>query len=359
MRIKKVLKLMRINHLDNLIVTDYKSIYYLTYILIKPNERFLGLLLKKNGEVYLINNELFPIDSNDIEIIWYNDKENPIEKLKPLLNENETLGIDKFMYSHFLLDMMRLKIAKFYVNGSIYVDSVRMIKSEDEIKKMRVASKINDDAMDILVKSLRIGITELECEEELKKIYKNLGGDDFSFTPIIAFGANGANPHHENTHTKLEVSQSIILDIGCMKNGYASDMTRTIFSGSKPHEHFQKVYDIVKKANEMAIEGVCENITFSQVDKKARDYITESGYGKYFTHRTGHSCGLEDHEYGDVSSVNEDIIQVGQCFSIEPGIYLPEEEIGVRIEDLVIITEDGCEVLNKYTKEIIVVPDEQ
>jgi Xaa-Pro dipeptidase len=94
------------------------------------------------------------------------------------------------------------------------------------------------------------------------------------------------------------------------------------------------------------------------VDLACRDYITEKGFGEYFTHRTGHSCGLEDHEWGDVSSVNEDIIEVGQCFSIEPGIYLADEGIGVRIEDLVLITEDGCEVLNSYTKDLIVVPME-
>lgn len=94
------------------------------------------------------------------------------------------------------------------------------------------------------------------------------------------------------------------------------------------------------------------------VDLAARNYIEEKGFGEYFTHRTGHSIGLEDHEFGDVSSVNTDIIKVGQCFSVEPGIYLPDENIGVRIEDLVLITEDGCEVLNDYTKELIVVPEE-
>ena len=96
----------------------------------------------------------------------------------------------------------------------------------------------------------------------------------------------------------------------------------------------------------------------SPVDLAARNYIEEKGFGEYFTHRTGHSIGLEDHEFGDVSSVNTDIIKVGQCFSVEPGIYLPDENIGVRIEDLVLITEDGCEVLNDYTKELIVVPEE-
>jgi possible xaa-pro dipeptidase (fragment) len=94
------------------------------------------------------------------------------------------------------------------------------------------------------------------------------------------------------------------------------------------------------------------------VDLACRNYIEEKGYGKYFTHRTGHSAGIEDHEVGDVSSVNEEIIEVGQCFSVEPGIYIPEENIGVRVEDLVIITEDGCHVLNHYTKDLLIVKED-
>ena len=116
--------------------------------------------------------------------------------------------------------------------------------------------------------------------------------------------------------------------------------------------------DIVVEANRRGIEAAKPGNRMCDVDLAARNYIEEKGFGEYFTHRTGHSIGLEDHEFGDVSSVNTDIIKVGQCFSVEPGIYLPDENIGVRIEDLVIITEDGCEVLNDFTKDLIVVPEE-
>ena len=115
----------------------------------------------------------------------------------------------------------------------------------------------------------------------------------------------------------------------------------------------------MKEAQRRGLEAARPGNRMCDVDAACRDYIEEKGFGKYFTHRTGHSIGMEDHEFGDVSSINEDIIQVGQCFSVEPGIYLPDEEIGVRIEDLVIITEDGCEVLNHFTKDLIIVPEEQ
>lgn len=134
-------------------------------------------------------------------------------------------------------------------------------------------------------------------------------------------------------------------------------MTRTVFIG-EVSDRAREIYEIVREANMRGIAAAKPGNRMCDVDLAARSYIEEKGYGQYFTHRTGHSIGLEDHEAGDVSSVNTDIIRPGQCFSVEPGIYLPDEEIGVRIEDLVLITEDGCEVLNHFTKDLIVVPQE-
>ena len=134
-------------------------------------------------------------------------------------------------------------------------------------------------------------------------------------------------------------------------------MTRTVFIG-EVSERQKEIYNIVLEANKRGIAAAKPGNKMSDVDKASRDYITEMGYGEYFTHRTGHSIGLEDHEVGDVSLVNDEVIEVGQCFSVEPGIYLYDEGIGVRVEDIVLITEDGCELLNNYPKDdIIVVPD--
>ena len=158
--------------------------------------------------------------------------------------------------------------------------------------------------------------------------------------------------------TKGKRGDSVVLDIGGVLDNYCSDMTRTVFIG-EVSDRAREVYEIVKEAQRRGLEAARPGNRMCDVDAACRDYIEEKGFGKYFTHRTGHSIGMEDHEFGDVSSINEDIIQVGQCFSVEPGIYLPDEEIGVRIEDLVIITEDGCEVLNHFTKDLIIVPEEQ
>ncbi|WP_074010971.1 M24 family metallopeptidase [Romboutsia timonensis] len=171
--------------------------------------------------------------------------------------------------------------------------------------------------------------------------------------PIIAYGANGADPHAHCGSAKLKEGDCVILDIGCIKDNYCSDMTRTVFYKSAP-EKAKEVFNIVLEANKRAIAMVKPGVRFCDIDNAAREYITEKGYGKYFTHRTGHSIGIETHDMGDVSSINTDILKPGMIFSVEPGIYLPGE-FGVRIEDLVLVTEDGHELLNKYNKELNII----
>ncbi len=231
-----------------------------------------------------------------------------------------------------------------------------MIKDEEEIAILRESSRLNDLVMDELIPWVGKGLSEKELNTKVREIYKKHGINEVSFDPITAYAKGAADPHHVTDDTKGKYGDCVILDIGGFYKNYASDMTRTVFIG-EVSERQKEIYDIVVEANLRGIAAAKPGNRMCDVDLAARNYIEEKGYGKYFTHRTGHSCGLEDHEFGDVSSVNEDIIKPGQCFSVEPGIYLPEEGIGVRIEDLVITTEDGCEVLNKYTKDLIVVPE--
>jgi Xaa-Pro dipeptidase len=195
------------------------------------------------------------------------------------------------------------------------------------------------------------GVTELEAAAKIEQFNKALGIETLSFTPIVCFGKNAAEPHHENDATILTEGMAIIIDMGGIADGYCSDMTRTFYKG-EPSEHFKTVYDIVKTANERAISKVKPGVKLSEIDAAARSYITEMGYGPYFTHRTGHGIGADVHEFPDVSAVSEIICQPGMTFSIEPGIYLPDA-FGIRIEDLVCVTETGCLILNKFSKNLI------
>lgn len=353
-RIEKLREIMKDNSLKQILVTDTPSIFYLTGRWIDAGERLLVLLVKESGTPLLFINELFPEKvSSDLQFVWTKDTTDSIGLLAEHIEEDEVLGIDKNWPSGFLLKLMGTLGTANFVNSSLLLDRIRAQKDEEEIEFMRAASKLNDDAMMMLIDSLDEDMTEKEMEDALKVIYDNLGADGFSFMPIIAYGKNGANPHHENSHRLLKKGDSIILDIGCRKDNYCADMTRTVFFG-EVSEKAREVYETVLEANMKAIEKVRPGVKFSEVDAAARNVIEEKGYGKFFTHRTGHSIGIEVHEYGDVSSANDEVLKPGMIFSVEPGIYL-EGELGVRIEDLILVTEDGYENLNHHSKELTII----
>ena len=354
-RIDNVIRKMKENNLKQIIVTSTASIYYLTGKWISSGERMIALYLNIDGKHKFIVNKLFPIEENiGVDIVWYTDNDDPVSVLGSIVEKNEELGVDKFWSAHFLIKLMNMNIISKFVNSSDIIDELRMRKDEEEKELMRKSSQINDSVMKRFWKEIKEGYTEKQCSRILAELYEEEGAQGFSFEPIVAFGANGADPHHECDNTKLKKGDSIVIDIGGLYNHYCSDMTRTVFFEEEPTKEKREVYEIVKNANLKAISKVKAGVKFSEIDAAARDYIIENGYGEYFTHRTGHSIGIEVHDKGDVSSVNNDEVQEGMIFSIEPGIYLTDK-IGVRIEDLVLVTKDGCEVLNSVSKEITII----
>lgn len=352
----KITEAMRKRGLKQILITDPSSIFYITGKWIHAGERMLALLIREDGKHRIFINRLFPVTEDlGIEKVWFNDTDDSLELIKNELINEEKLGVDKLWPSGFLIKLMEKNAASAYEISSDIVDYIRQRKDENEREKMRYASRLNDEAMEMLKTYLRDNndVSEEEAAKFLSSIYKDLGADGFSFEPIIAFGPNGADPHHGNDSTIAKKGDSVIIDIGCKKDSYCSDMTRTLFYREVSEEH-RKVYEICKNANLEGIKMVKPGNTFKMVDDATRKYIEDRGYGKYFTHRTGHSIGIDTHEFGDVSSVNEQILEEGMIFSVEPGIYLPGD-MGVRIEDLVLVTKDGCEVLNSVSKEIEII----
>lgn len=353
-RLEAVLSKMKENNIPQILVTDPTSIFYLTGKMIHPGKRLLALYLSTDNNHKLFVNELFPVTEDlGIEKVWFNDTQDGVQIIAENINNNETLGIDKTWPAKFLLHLMKLNGAKDYIDSSFIIDTLRMCKDEEEKELMRAASRINDAAMAKLQETLTKDLTEKQMVGELANIYDELGAQGFSFSPIVAYGANGSEPHASSGNSSLKVGDCIILDIGCKKDNYCSDMTRTVFYKEAPAKA-REVFEIVLEANKRAISMVKPGVRFCDIDDAARSYITEKGYGKYFTHRTGHSIGLETHDMGDVSSINTDVLKPGMIFSVEPGIYLPGE-FGVRIEDLILVTEDGYENLNKHTKELNII----
>ena len=340
--------------IGQLFITDPAAFTYLSGEAFFSGERMVGLLLQDDAQPIVLINELFTLQDTDGVIVYtHSDTDDPMAQLAALLKDNTVLGVDKNMTAGFLLKLMEHWNGKI-INGSAAVDIVRQLKDADEQQKMIAVSAINDRVIEALICCVSKDKTELELAADCSSLQKQFGCDCDSFSPIIGFGANGADPHHETDESRGKRGDSVILDIGGKLNGYCSDMTRTVFLGEVSEEG-RKVYDIVLEANKRGIAAAKPGARFCDVDNAARSYITELGYGPYFTHRTGHSIGTDVHEAGDVSGSNTDVLKAGMCFSVEPGIYLPGK-FGVRIEDLVMITEDGCRVLNSADKELRVIP---
>lgn len=352
-RINKVVEKMKAQGLDHLLITDPVSIDYLLEYENHPGERMYIMDLASNGQHRLFFNILFYVERDlGMPITWFSDTDDSAKLLSDHLQGAEKIGVDKNMAARFLLPVMQSVDAQF-VLGSSCVDEVRMQKDEEEKALMIKASEMNDEAMGHIEKLLATNKTEKEMEDALTKIYKSLGSTGDSFDAIIGYGPNGANPHHFCDDSRLKPGDSIIVDMGCIYQGYCSDMTRTFFYQEVSEEQ-RKVYELVLAANKAAEAAIKPGVKLSDIDAIARDLITKAGYGKEFNHRLGHFIGRDVHEFGDVSSVSEIIAKEGMVFSIEPGIYL-KDDFGVRIEDLVMVTKEGCKVLNHYSKELTII----
>ena len=353
-RTNKILEKMKQKGINQALISDPYSIFYLAEYLEHPGERFFAVLLDENGNHKLFINALFLLEQDlGLEKVVYSDTDNPIELLAKYIPNGSVVGIDKVLPARFLLPLMNHLPENKFVDVSQIVDRVRMIKDEEEKELMRRASLLNDEACQRVINSISEGKSEKDVSKDLLAIHEELKVDGLSFDPIIAYGANGANPHGTVGDRYVKPGDAIIIDMGGIKDNYCSDMTRTVF-WKQPSEKAREVFEIVLEAQKRGVSAVKPGVRFCDIDAACRDYITEKGYGEFFTHRTGHHIGLECHEYGDISSINETKCEPGMIFSIEPGIYLPGE-FGVRIEDLVLVTEDGCEVLNKLNKELVII----
>ena len=343
-RISRVIENMSACGLDQILVTHAPSLYYLTGHYVAPGERMLALYLNTDGDLRLYANRLFALSDDELPIVEFGDTDDCVGILADGVKPGK-LGIDKFWPSHFTIRLMERRRDVTPTVGSAPVDDARMLKDAEEIAIMREASRMNDRALAATIAEIHEGMTEKELEAAYLKNAKAQGGTGPSFAPITCFGPNGAEPHHDNDETRLKRGDSVILDVGLLHRRYCSDMTRTLFFGHVDAEQ-QKVYDACRRANEAGRAAVRPGLPMCEFDRAARRVIEDAGYGKYFIHRTGHGIGLEVHEHPDNSSVSQIIARPGMCFSVEPGIYLPGR-FGVRIEDLVCVTEDGCETLNE------------
>ena len=244
----------------------------------------------------------------------------------------------------------RFPKASFVPLGS-RLEKMRVVKTPEEISRIRASQSLAEKAYEYILPRLEVGRSEREIAAEIEYFMKRNGAEGPSFSTICVSGTRSSLPHGKPTDALLEKGVFITMDFGCVLDGYASDMTRTVALG-KASEKMRRVYDTVLKAQEAALSSVRGGVLGKTVDEAARAVIRDAGFGEYFGHSTGHGLGLRVHESPSFAPRSEEVIPAGAVLSVEPGIYLPGE-FGVRIEDLVVVTEKGMENLNSSSKILL------
>lgn len=335
------------------LITDEISIFYFTgfphsegYLLITKEKSFLLVDFR-----YI---EAAQKSVNTSEVVVFS---NPFDTVNELVSANNVCEIllesDKITLSSF--KSMRNNIKAELVDSNELSDAIktlRLIKSEDEVEKLRKAQNIAEKAYLEVLNLTKPGITEREIALELEYLMKKNGAERIAFDLITVTGKKTSLPHGVPGDVKVENGDFVTFDIGAVYEGYHSDMTRTVAVGEVSEEQ-KKIYDIVLEAHLKGLAAVKAGVSCFDVDKVCRDVISSYGYGEYFGHGTGHGVGLEIHEEPRVSPKGTDILKPGMIITVEPGIYLPDK-FGVRIEDTVLVTEDGYESFANMPKELII-----
>ncbi|MGN0982967.1 MAG: M24 family metallopeptidase [Candidatus Limivicinus sp.] len=339
--------------LDGLLLTDGK------------NQRYAAGFAFTDGAVLVGREKAWLItDSRYIEAasaaapgvsVWLYDRERPLEsRLKEAIREAgmERLAAEDGKLSHREYLGYEKALGRSLQPAGELMDKLRAAKTEEELRAMRAAQAIAERALEEVLGLIRPGMTEKQVMAEL--VYRTLrhGSEGNSFDPIVVSGPNTSLPHGVPGDRVIRRGDFVTMDFGCLKEGYCSDMTRTVAVGEATEE-MRNVYDIVLKAQLAGIAVARAGIPGREIDAAARRVITQAGYGPYFGHGFGHSLGLDIHEAPSANSRGEEPMPVGAVCSAEPGIYLPGR-FGVRIEDVMILREDGCEVITKAPKELLI-----
>lgn len=363
-RLEKLAASLRNSNLDAVILNPGPTLKYLTGISFHLMERPVVLFVAPGKDPVLVlpELELPKVDLFPYKVQGIAYGENPLEWDEAFRKAAQTLGLDgkRIGVEPRSLRLMEFRHVKAgapeadYPDASDVLAELRLRKDKAEVDAMRKAVKIAQDALKATIPHIKIGMTEKEAASELvMQLLKHGSDSELPFAPIVSAGPNSANPHASPTDRKLQAGDLLVVDWGATYNGYISDLTRT-FAVGEVDEECQKIHRIVQEANAAGRAAAKPGAPCAYVDKAARDVIEKAGYGKYFTHRTGHGIGMEGHEAPYMRGDNLQILEPGMAFTVEPGIYLTNRN-GVRIEDNLVVTETGTESLSDMPREMRVV----
>lgn len=292
----------------------------------------------------------------DLPFYTWSDSEGPDAAFEKLLNELDvknakSIVLDEAMRADFagLVQDALPNATRQFCQSTI--GALRLQKSDDEFEKLKSNALIADAAMQAGWASMKVGMTEKEVANQIRKKFAELGAKPL-FT-IIGAGKNGAFPHHQTGETKLQIGDAVVMDIGASSERYPSDITRMAIIGEEP-SGYSEIHAIVEEAVQAALKAAKPGVKAHEVDDAARGVIEAAGYGEYFVHRTGHGMGIEGHEPPYITSSSQTVLEEGMVFSIEPGIYLPGR-FGIRLEDIVILRADGAEILSSMPRDAVLI----
>ena len=352
-RIKDLQSKFKDNNIDCFLVTSLKNIYYLSgftgdagILFISPRKAKLITDYRFQGEI---------IDRvQDAEICLTKNKYFDELARERIIKRKARVGFESRHVSYNLYWELRKRFSwlKFKSFDS-FVEDLRVKKSKDEIKNIKKSCEISDKAFSGVLDYIKVGVKEIEIAAELEYRMKRLGSEKVAFDTIVASGFRSSIPHGTASDKKIKKGEFIVLDFGNYYNGYASDITRTVFIGN-PTKKDKKIYDVVFNAQKLAREAIKLGVKIKYLDSIARKHIESNGYGKYFTHSLGHGIGLDVHETPIVSYKNHNgVLEEGMVFTIEPGIYLPDYQ-GIRIEDTVAVKNKKGKTLTNSERELII-----
>ncbi len=362
-RLSRLIALMHAASLDAVALNPSPSLVYLTGLHFHLSERPTTLIIAPPHSPVLIVPELETDKARQsnlpLQLIPFGD--NPAEWEQAFHSAAEacrlsgkTVGVEptrfRFLEWQFLSQSARdLRL----VSAEPALGVLRLRKDEHELAAMRQAVQIAERAFEQILPLIKPGITERELAAELTvALLRNGSAPELPFAPIVAFGANSANPHAVPGDTPLKKGDLVLFDWGASYNDYFSDITRTLAMG-EPGEELRQIYTVVQQANQHGRAAGRAGVPAGSIDRAARQVIEQAGYGNYFIHRTGHGLGMESHEPPYLYAENPLYLESGMVYTVEPGIYLPGKG-GVRIEDDVVVTADGCQSLTSLPRDLII-----
>ncbi len=363
-RLDKLNASLQTGELDSVILNPGPTLKYLTGLNFHLMERPVVLLFAKDQVPALVlpELELQKVVNLPYKLQVFSYPENPSEWDAAFRKAVQALDLDG---KRIGVEPRQLRLLEFrhvkngapeadFPDASDVLAQLRLRKDKAEVNAMRRAVQIAQSALEATIPFIKVGMTEKGVAAELvTQLLKHGSESEMPFSPIVSSGPNSANPHASPTERRLQQGDLLVVDWGAAHDGYISDLTRTFAVGQVDAE-YEKIHKIVQEANAAGRAAAMPGVPCANVDKAARDVIEKSGYGKYFTHRTGHGIGMEGHEEPYIRGDNMQLLEPGMAFTVEPGIYLPGRN-GVRIEDNVVITETGADVLSDMPREIRVV----